>query len=683
MINDFALTRDESWVRFNERVLQEAQDPSVPLIERIRFLAIYSSNFDEFFRVRISRLRKYKMVPKEDRKKYIKKPNRQLKQIISEVKRLQDEFEGVFFNDIVPELHQEGVDLLRIKDITTKQKNWLLNYYKQNVSELIDVHHIQEDELFPFVQNHALNFVLHFADGSLALCDLPTDQLQRFVQVPTESADHALIFLDDIVRIGLRDRFKGKNPLISCYVVKISRDADYEIDDEFEGNLIEKLKEELSKRDLGAPTRMIHDKSMPAAIRKRVRKGLGLKSNDLIPGGRYHNFSDLFQFPNLTNNPELEYNEMPPLPHPFLENQKSIIEVVNRKNILLSFPYQKFDYIPDLLAEAATHSDVKHIKITLYRVYKKSEVAKNLLKALNNGKKVTVFIEAKARFDENNNLYWGEQLEKNGANVIYSYPGIKVHTKIMLIQTKGNNATKDIAYIGTGNFNEKTAKIYCDHGILTSNRKTTDEIGKVFALLEGKLLVPNPEKLLVSPYNTREVFNDLIEQEIENKEQGKEAYIILKMNSLEDPELIEKLYEASNAGVQIQLIVRGFCCLAPGIPGKSKNIRVISIIDRFLEHARVYRFCNNNNEIIYMGSADWMVRNLDKRVEVCTPIKNKHIKKILKDVVDIQLRDNVKARVIDSDQNNQFVSMNSKNAVRAQYAIYDYFKEISKEKNIT
>lgn len=674
-----ALSRDESWVRFNERVLQEAQNPNVPLLERIRFLAIYSSNFDEFFRVRISRLRKYKMLPKQDRKQFIKKPNRQLKQIKSEVKRLQEEFEGVFFNDIVPELKKEGLQILRIKDVSEQQLQFLLAFYKLHIEKYIDVQFLKEDQDFPFLKNHALYFVLEFGDGQLAICDLPTDKLDRFVQVPAENTEHAIIFLDDIVRIGLKEKFKSERIIKSCYVVKVSRDADYEIDDEFEGDLIEKIKEELANRDLGAPTRMLYDKAMPKIIRGKIRKALGLKNNDLIPGGRYHNFTDLFDFPNLTENPDLEYKEMPPLPHPFLEKVDSLIDVVNEKNILLSFPYQKFDYISNLIKEAANHPDVNHIKITLYRVYKKSEVAKNLVAALKNGKKVTVFIEVKARFDEDNNLYWGEQLEENGAKVIYSYPGIKVHTKILLIETKSNNGIFDITYIGTGNFNEKTAKLYCDHGLLTSNKKKTEEIRKVFLLLEGKLLVPKPKQLLISPFNTRKVFLKLIENEIANKKAGKPAYIILKMNSLEDPELINKLYDASNAGIKINLIIRGFCCLVPGIKNQSENIKVISIIDRFLEHARIYRFCNNGDEIIYIGSADWMIRNLDKRVEACTPIKDEQIKKILQDIVDIQLKDNVKARIIDKNQRNLFVKKNGNESVRAQYAIYDYFKKIAQK----
>ena len=680
MTDQFALTRDESWVRFNERVLQEAQNKNVPLLERIRFLAIYSSNFDEFFRVRISRLRKYKLLDKKDRKRFIKKPNRQLNQILSEVKRLQKEFEGVFFKTILPELRDEGVHLVMPKEVTPKQREFILDFYETEVADRVFFDSFLNDESFPFIENHDLHFVLHFADGTIQLCDIPTDEFPRFIEIPTEETEYALMFLDDIIRIALQHKF-DKNKLMGCYVVKISRDADFDIEDEFEGDLIEKLKAELEKRDKGAPTRMIYDKAMPKAIRKRLRKGLGLKENDLIPGGRYHNFSDLFQFPNLTEDPSLEYEVMPPLPHPFLENVESIIDIINQKNILLSFPYQKFDYIPQLINEAAYSDNVEAIKVTLYRVSKHSAVARELMNALEQGKKVIVFIEAKARFDENNNLYWGEQLEKAGAKVIYSYPAIKVHTKILLIKMKEDSPQKDIAYIGTGNFNEKTAKIYCDHGLLSSNPKKTDELNKVFQLLEGKLLIPRPSELLISPYNTRAVFLSLIDAEIKNKLQGKRAYIILKMNSLEDPELIDKLYEASQNGVKIQLIVRGFCCLVPGIEGLSKNITVISIIDRFLEHARVYRFCNNGDEKVYIGSADWMIRNMDNRVEVCTPVNDKHLKKILQDVIDIQLADNVKARVIDSGQNNDFVERLQERRVRAQYDTYNYFKIISVTKN--
>lgn len=672
-----ALSRDESWVRFNERVLQEAQNPNVPLIERIRFLAIYSSNFDEFFRVRVSRLRKYKLLKKADRRDLIKKPNQQLKEIISEVKRLQEEFEDTFFKDIVPELKNNGIDLLLPDEIDENQREFILDYFQEHVEpyiEILSVSNNQKD--FPFLENHQLYFALYFANGDLRICNLPTDELPRFIQVPTTETQYALIFLDDIIRIGLHEKYEN-NHLLGCYVIKVSRDADLEIEDEFEGDLVEKIKEELEKRQLGAPTRLLYDKSIPQSTLKRIRKSLALKRNDLIPGGRYHNFTDLFAFPNLTDDPSLEYETMPPLPHPFLEGRPSIMKVIEKKNILLSFPYQKFDYIPQLILEAANNPEITEIKITLYRISKKSTVATNLLTALEKGKQVTVFIEVKARFDENNNLHWGAKLEAAGANVIYSYPGIKVHTKIMLIKSKSEKKRQNIAYIGTGNFNEKTAKIYCDHGLLTTDEKRVSDIEKVFQLLEGKIIIPKVKKLLVSPFNTRDTFEDLIDREIENKKNKKHAHIVLKMNSLEDPELIDKLYQASQAGVKVDLIVRGFCCLVPGVEGMSENIRVVSIIDRFLEHARVYQFHNDGEEIIYTGSADWMIRNLDKRVEVLTPVEDKDIKKILKDVIEIQLADNSKARIVDAGQNNDFVSQNGVKRVRAQYDIYNYFKIIS------
>lgn len=672
-----SLTRDESWVRFNERVLQEALNKEVPLLERLKFLGIYSSNFDEFFRVRIARLRQYKLLKKADRVEYVEKPNQQLKQILNEVKRLQDEFEGVFFNDIVPSLREKGIDFVFLNQITKPQAQYAKTFFEKNVTQYLEFFPIRRTEEFPFLENHKIYYALHFADGTMALASLKENDIPRFVELPSENEQKAVIFNDDIIRAGLQAKF-NKNQLLGCHVIKVSRDADFEIEDEFDGDLIEKLKIELEKRDEGQPTRLVYDKSISKTVLKTIRKGLGLKKTDLIPGGRYHNFSDFFGFPNLTNDNSLTYDEMPPLKHPYLENVDSIIDTIYNDDVLLSFPYQKFDYISKMINEAATRADITHIKMTLYRVSKKSSVANSLLLALQNGKKVTVFIEAKARFDEDNNLQWGARLEKAGAHVIYSYPGIKVHTKIMMIESSIEG--KDLAYVGTGNFNEKTAKIYCDHSLITANQEIVSDIDMVFQLLEGKILVPKPKKLLVSPYNTRSKFIQLIDNEIKNHLKGKDSGIILKMNSLEDSELIEKLYEASTAGVKIQLIIRGFCCLTPGVTGLSENIEVISIIDRFLEHARVFYFKNDGNDLFYMGSADMMVRNLDHRVEVISPIEHPNLQAILKEILDIQLRDNTKARIIDAGQNNDFVQQlpNEEN-IRAQYATYAYFQLIEKE----
>lgn len=672
-----SLTRDESWVRFNERVLQEALNQDVPLLERLRFLGIYSSNFDEFFRVRVARLRQYKLLKKADRKDYIEKPNQQLKQILKEVKRLQEQFEGVFFHDIVPALEKKGIDFVFLDKITKNQNQFVNAFFEQNITQYLEFFPILKTEPFPFLENHKIYYSLSFSDGTVAFASLKSHNLPRFIEIPTEQNEKAVIFIDDIIRTGLQAKF-SKNQLIGCHVIKVSRDADFEIEDEFDGNLIQKLKQELDKRDQGVPTRLIYDKSISKPVLKTIRKGLGLKKADLIAGGRYHNFSDFFKFPNLTNDDSLTYDDMPPLNHPYLENVDSIINSIYNDDVLLSFPYQKFDYISKLIQEAATRQDITHIKMTLYRVSKNSSVANSLLLALKNEKKVTVFIEAKARFDEDNNLQWGKTLEQAGARVIYSYPGIKVHTKIMLIESAQNE--KDIAYVGTGNFNEKTARIYCDHSLLTANQKIISDVDMIFQLLEGKLLVPKPKKLLVSPYNTRNKFIQFIDNEIKNHLKGLPSGIILKMNSLEDPELIQKLYEASTAGVKIQLIIRGFCCLTPGISGLSENIEVISIIDRFLEHARVFYFKNAGKELVFMGSADWMVRNLDHRVEVITPIKHANLKEILIHIIKIQLADNTKARIIDAGQNNDFVEKAlNEQQIRAQYETYKYFKQIETE----
>lgn len=671
------LTRDESWVRFNERVLQEALNKDVPLLERLKFLGIYSSNFDEFFRVRIARLRQYKLLKKADRIEYIEKPNQQLRQILKEVKRLQDEFEGVFFNDIVPALREKNINFVFLDKITKEQTLYTQTFFEKNITQHLEFFPITRIEEFPFLENHKIYYTLHFADGTIALASLSDHNLPRFIELPSNNHQKAVIFIDDIIRSGLQAKF-SKNQLLSCQVIKVSRDADFEIEDEFEGDLIEKLKKELEKRDEGQPTRLIYDKSISKRVLKTIRKGLGLKKTDLIPGGRYHNFSDFFGFPNLTNDDTLTYDEMPPLKHPYLENVDSIIDSIYKNDVLLSFPYQKFEYISTMIQEAATRSDIVHIKLTLYRISKNSSVANSLLLALKNGKKVTVFIEAKARFDEDNNLQWGNKLEKAGARVIYSYPGIKVHTKILMLES--SHEEKDLAYVGTGNFNEKTAKIYCDHSLITANQDIVSDIDMVFQLLEGKILVPKPKKLLISPYNTRNKFIQLIDNEIKNQLKGKPSGIILKMNSLEDSELIEKLYEASTAGVKIQLIIRGFCCLTPGVTGLSENIEIISIIDRFLEHARVFYFKNDEKDLFYMGSADWMVRNLDHRVEVITPVEHPNLKEILKEILEIQLRDNVKARIIDAGQNNDFVEqLLNKESIRAQYNTYNYFKSIEKE----
>jgi polyphosphate kinase len=412
---------------------------------------------------------------------------------------------------------------------------------------------------------------------------------------------------------------------------------------------------------------------MPIEVNKQLKAVFQLKKNDLFPGGRYHNFSDFFGFPNPTDVPELKDPPLPPLPHPRLEGVGSLIQTIQEQDQVLHFPYQRYDYIPQLILEAARHPEVSTIKITLYRVAAKSKVVEALLFALENKKEVVVFIEAKARFDEASNIFWGHELEERGAKVFYSYPEIKVHTKLLLIGFVPESTQGDIVYIGTGNFNEKTALLYGDHALLSARKCLAEDVKQVFGLLERKILLPKTEQLIVSPFQSRKEFSKLIEEEIALAQSGKPAYMILKMNSLEDQGLVEKLYHASQAGVEITLLVRGICILVPGIAGQSENIQVFSLIDRFLEHARVYIFGNGGIEKMYIASADWMTRNLDRRIEIIAPIQDPEIFQEIRDIINLQLQDNTKLRLITADLENPYrEDLPSVAPVRAQSAIYDY-----------
>ncbi len=479
--------------------------------------------------------------------------------------------------------------------------------------------------------------------------------------------------MDDIIRQNLEALFS--RPIDGAYAIKLSRDAEIYIDDEFSGDLVKKIKKGLENRKIGLPTRFLYDSSMPKEVLDRLKQVFGLTKNDLIPGARYHNFNDFFGFPNPTQDTGLHDEPLPPLPHPILETTDDMFQTLREQDVMLHFPYQRYDYIPRLILEAATDPQVRSIKITLYRAAAKSMIVEALMNAINQGKEVVVFIEAKARFDEAANLYWGNELVKAGAEVRYSYPGIKVHTKLLLIGREEEGQVRYYAYLGTGNFNEKTAKLYCDHALLTADQKLAKEVGQVFALLERRIIIPKCKHLFMSPFTTRDKFVELIDREIALAKAGKKAYMILKMNSLEDPGMIAKLYESSRAGVDVKIIVRGICCLQPGLKELSEHIEVISIIDRFLEHARVYIFGNDGREFMYTASADWMTRNLDRRVEVVMPIYDEAVFKELRHIIDLQLQDNQKARLINARQDNPYKEIRpGEGSVRAQTAIYTYLK---------
>ncbi len=679
MNNDAYVKRDFTWLSFNERVLQEARDKNVPLYERLKFLAIYSSNLDEFFRVRVAALRNLKLLKKSDRKALEIGPKKELSQIKKIVEEHQIEFGRIYKEELKPELEKQGIFLL--SDLETEanqeQKAFAKNFFKREIEAHITVWKIGQEDSAPFLENNGIYFLAPRLTTEGMLCiNIPSNKIDRFVTLPSEGSPHRIAFIDDIMRLALPNFLKKKTG--EFYSVKVSRDAEMYMGNEYDfpDEMLDKIKKALKQRDSGAPTRLLYDQSMPDLFLDQIKSTFGVSEQELVPGGRYHNFKDFFGFPDPSQNVSLHNEGMPPLPHPSFEKADSILQLMDERDVMLHFPYQKYDYVPRLIREAANDSKVKEIKITLYRVASKSGVVQELLRALDLGKNVVAFIEAKARFDEESNLYWGGELEKAGAKVMYSLPGIKVHTKLLLIRRKEKNGIRNYSYLGTGNFNEKTARLYCDHALLTGDEKLGKEVTQIFDLLERKIILPRTRHLFVSPFSSRIGFVELIDKEIRNARAGKSAYMILKMNSLEDPGLIEKLYEASQEGVDIKLIVRGICCLVPGVTGTSENIKVISIVDRFLEHARVYIFANDGEELMYIASADWMTRNLDRRVEVVIPIYDEHVYQELRHIIDLQLADNCKARVIDIEQRNSYRRNGSEqSSLRSQVAIYEYLKE--------
>ena len=668
------IKRDISWLSFNHRVLQEAKDPSVPLYERIKFLAIYSANLDEFYRVRVATLRQFREMDKARRKELLAvKPKKELKAIRTIVQQQQSEFGSIFRHQILPALRREGVDLLNHTRLyTPRQQAFAKTVFAERLQKDLQLQPLAEGTELPFLKNRGLYLLLTFPNtDQLMLANVPSQLHDRFWVLPSEKDRLAIGFLDDLLRIGLPDVLP--TPSAQAYALKLSRDADLYLGDEYDGDLVEKIRHSLSRRDKGTPTRLLYDNHMPEELRQRLKTLLDLKKSDLIPGARYHNFHDFFQLPAPKHAPHIHDPPWLPLSHPQLEGVPSILAALRQKDQILHFPYQRYDYVPQLIREAAADEAVQTIKITLYRVAGKSAVVEGLLEARRQGKEVVAFIEAKARFDEASNLHWGQALAEAGATVLYSYPDIKVHTKLLLITRQEEQEKRHYAYLGTGNFNEKTARLYGDHALLTADQRLTQEVEKVFGLLQRRLMVPQTEHLLISPFSARAGFEALIDREITLARQGKKAYLIAKMNSLEDPGMIEKLYEASRAGVRIRMIVRGICCLVPGIPGISEHITVTSIIDRYLEHARIYIFGNDGQEKMYLASADWMERNLDRRIECVFPIYDPDIFRELREIVTLQLRDNVKARQINAAQSNPYQPRSPQDIPhRAQEAIYQY-----------
>lgn len=670
------INRELSWLSFNERVLQEAMDERNPIIERVRFLGIYSNNMDEFFRVRVATVKRLIAIGGKKVAGFDGTFDELLTEMMTIVKRQQKRFE-VTYQRILIELEKNHIQHIHEQQLSEDQRTLLNAFFQEKL----------EDQIVPILLNNK-RAVSQLKDSMIYLAVTmvsPKKSLYALIEIPStverfyvlkEGAEQQVILIDDIIRINLDRLFHiFEYDSISAYTFKFTRDAELDIEDDLSISLIEKMKRGVKNRKDGEPVRFVYDEDMPSDLFEFLVKKLKIDEDEIIEGGKYHNFKDFIGFPDFGRS-DFVYPHYKPVIHPELEYCRSILETIIEKDILLHYPYQNFTYVVDLLREAALDPKVNSIKINLYRVAKNSQVINALINAIKNDKKVTVIMELQARFDEENNMYWARVLEDYGAHVIYGVTGLKVHSKLFIIERKNDF----IAHIGTGNFHEKSARIYTDFSLLTSEKSIVKEVNKVFTLFENNLDRSEYRKLLVSPFNTRETFIDCIDIEIENARDGIDSFIIVKLNNLIDKALIEKLYEASNEGVKIDLIIRGMCGLVPGIKGQSENITVRSLVGRFLEHSRVAIFCNGGDEKVYISSADWMSRNLDKRVEVSAPILDKSLKIEIMKLIEFQLRDNCKTRIIDSLQKNEYFD-NGKKPFNAQEETYRYFIDKAKQVN--
>ncbi len=671
------LNRELSWLSFNERVLQEAMDKTVPLVERIRFLGIYSNNLDEFFRVRVANLRRMQMVGGSKIDGFLGTPEELLDVIRDVVLKQQKSFEWAY-RKILVDFARHKVFHITNKQLNKEQKIELTNFYENQLRHAIVPIILDEGTPFPRLKDHSIYLAvkMKYADKSkfrYALVQIPF-QFPRFYELK-EGDSVKIIMMDDIIRLNLRSIFNiFKFKSIEAYTFKFTRDAELNLDDDISISFFDKIEKSVKLRKKGEPLRFVYDQRMPQDLLDYLLRGLKLKMGvNTIPGGKYHNFKDFRSFPDFSN-PDFVYPVMPPLPSRDFEKQRSIFKAVLEKDVLLHFPYQRFTYVVDLLREAAIDPKVKEIKLNVYRVATNSQILNALRNAVSNGKKVIVIFELQARFDEENNLIWAEKLKEDGALVLFGNPKRKIHSKLLQIRRMKDDEEQVVSYIGTGNFHEGTAKIYGDLALLTSDPKIANEVDKVFEFIQGKL--PYDFKyLLVSPLNTRSTFMELIDNEIAIAQAGKNAFMKIKLNNLVDEKIIAKLYEASNAGVNIKLIVRGICALVPKIEGQSKNIRVISIVDRYLEHARFFIFGNGGDALYYLSSADWMERNFDNRIEVTCPIWQEDLQRELDLIFDYQWKGNVKVRYLNKDLTNRYRQSKVNKPFRAQFELYKYYKE--------
>jgi polyphosphate kinase len=670
--------RELSWLSFNERVLQEALDSRNPVIERMRFLGIYSNNMDEFFRVRVANIRRMIAVKDKTVLGFNGSPKDLFNEIRVVVLNQQRQFE-LAYQKILRELSNHNIFHIQEHELNEKQIAELKSYFNLKIKHAIVPVILNSSTPFPRLKDSGVYLAIKMTNIRstklrYALIKIPS-LISRFYLIKEEEKQK-VILIDDIIRLNLDSIFSiFTYHKIEAYTFKFTRDAELNLDDDISISLKDKIEKSIKLRKKGTPVRFVYDQDMPHDLLEYLLKNLNLEFGvNTIAGGRYHNFKDFMSFPDFGVK-EFVYPPLPPLNHPILEEQKSLLKFILKQDVMIHYPYQRFDYLVDLLREAAIDPRVRSIKINIYRVTRDSQILKALMSAISNGKQVIVFLELMARFDEENNLYWSNRLKEDGATVLHGGQDIKVHSKLIQITRMNGNKKQYITHIGTGNFHEKTARIYGDLSLITADEKIGLEVAKVFQLMESES--PNLNRrfkeLIISPINTRYRLINLIKNEIAAAKKGEKAEIHIKLNNLTDTEMIDWLYKASNSGVKIKMIIRGICSLVPGISGQSENIIVYSIVDRFLEHSRMMKFFNGGEPLYFISSADWMERNFDKRIEVTCPIKDEILQKEIDLIFDYQLRGNAKTRIIGKFQKNKYRKVDKK-IFHTQVELYNYYK---------
>lgn len=675
------IEKELSWLTFNERVLQEAADKSNPLIERMRFLGIYSNNLEEFYKVRFADLKRRILIGEEQGTPTTLR--HLLKKIQLRVQKSDQEFDALY-NDLLLEMARNQIFLINERQLSPNQQEWLRYYFKHQLRQHVTPILINHDtDLIEFLKDDYTYLAVEIIRGEeirYALLEIPSDKVPRFVNLPAESPRRRkpMILLDNILRYCLDEIFKGffDYDTLNAYSMKMTRDAEYDLVTEMESSLLELMSSSLKQRLTAEPVRFVYQRDMPDAMVEMLRHKLSISSYDsIVPGGRYHNFKDFIGFPNV-GKANLENRPLPQIRHIGFDGFRNGFDAIRNRDVLLYYPYHTFEHVLELLRQASFDPNVLAIKINIYRVAKNSRIMDAMIHAAYNGKKVTVVVELQARFDEEANIRWAKRLTEAGVHVIFSAPGLKIHAKLFLISRREGDEVVRYAHIGTGNFNEKTARIYTDYSLLTADARITNEVRRVFNFIENPYRPVTFEHLMVSPQNSRAMLYQLIDNEIANAQQGNPSGITLKINNLVDNGLVDRLYAASSAGVKINLLVRGMCSLIPDLPGISENIRITSIVDRYLEHDRVYIFESGGDKKVFLSSADWMTRNIDYRIEVAVSVLDPRLKQRILDIIAILLSDTVKARIVDKELSNRYVPRGNRKKVRSQLAIYDYIKKL-------